>query len=59
MNAEVSIIVPVFNGAATIANTVEHLLAQSLPPKEIIVVDDGSTDNTADALKPFENQIRY
>lgn len=59
MNAEVSIIVPVFNGAATIANTVEHLLAQSLPPKEIIVVDDGSTDATADALKPFENQICY
>lgn len=59
MNLEVSIVVPVFNGAATIANTVEHLLDQSLPPKEIIVVDDGSTDATAQVLKRFESRISY
>ena len=59
MNFEVSIVVPVFNSAATIASTVEHLLDQSLPPKEIIIVDDGSTDATADVLKPFADRINY
>ena len=59
MNFEASIVVPVFNGSATIANTVEHLLDQSLPPKEIIIVDDGSTDATADVLKPFADRINY
>lgn len=59
MNPEVSIVVPVFNGAATIAGTVGHLLDQSLPPKEIIVVDDGSTDDTAEVLKQFANGINY
>lgn len=56
MNAEVSIVVPVFNGAATIANTVKHLIAQSLPPKEIIVVDDGSTDATLSVLRSISRK---
>lgn len=51
--------VPVYNGAATIAQTVERLLNQSLTPREILIIDDGSTDNTADVLKPFANQILY
>lgn len=59
MNVEASIVVPVFNGAATVASAVEHLLNQSLPPKEIIVVDDGSTDTIAEVLKPFEARINY
>lgn len=50
MNAEISIVVPVFNGATTIADTVEHLLNQSLPPKEIIIVDDGSTDDSMEII---------
>lgn len=53
----VSIVVPVYNGAGTIAGTIEHLLRQSLQPLEIIVVDDGSTDETAAILKGFGNKI--
>ncbi len=57
--ANVSVVVPVYNGEATISQTVECLLQQSLAPREIIVIDDGSTDRTADVLKPFANQILY
>lgn len=58
-NAGVSVVVPVYNGEATIAQTVEYLLTQSLTPREILIIDDGSTDKTAEILKPFANQILY
>lgn len=53
----VSVVVPVYNGETTIRATIEHLLRQSLPPVEIIVVDDGSTDETQNILKSFGGQI--
>ncbi len=53
----VSVVVPVYNGGETIGPAIEHLLRQSLVPKEIIVVDDGSTDQTASILRSFGNQI--
>ena len=43
----VTVIVPAYNEADCIADTINSLLTQSLSPQEIIVVDDGSTDNTA------------
>lgn len=46
--AAISCIMPVFNGSAYIAAAVDSILAQSLPPREIIVVDDGSTDDSAE-----------
>jgi len=54
----ISVVVPVYNGGKTIRATIEHLLRQSLPPDEIIVVDDGSTDETSNILKSFGNQIK-
>ncbi|MDX2042635.1 MAG: glycosyltransferase [Acidobacteriota bacterium] len=59
MHVEASIVVPVFNGAATIAETVERLFDQSLPPKEIIFVDDGSTDNTVETINRVLQKNRY
>ena len=44
----VTVIVPAYNEAATIADTLISLLTQSVAPEEIIVVDDCSTDDTAD-----------
>lgn len=59
MNAEISVVVPVFNSAATIADTLEHLLDQSLPPKEIIIVDDGSTDDTPKVINQVLQKNRF
>lgn len=42
----VSVIVPVYNGAATIAGTVRSILAQTFRDFEVLVIDDGSTDGS-------------
>src|SRR5436190_14749741 len=45
-NASVSVIIPTFNGGSGLGPTIASLYQQTLRPFEIIVVDDGSTDNT-------------
>ncbi|MGZ3272283.1 MAG: glycosyltransferase family 2 protein [Caulobacteraceae bacterium] len=47
----VSAIVPTYNRGAFIVRSIESILGQTLPPSEIIVVDDGSTDGTAEDLR--------
>ena len=54
---KVSVVVPVYNGGKTVSATVEHLLAQTLAPHEIIVVNDGSTDDTLEVLRSFGDRI--
>ena len=54
----VSIVIPAYNGAATIRRAVESALAQTYQPTEIIVVDDGSTDDTAAALSQLGANVR-
>jgi glycosyltransferase involved in cell wall biosynthesis len=55
----VSVVIPTFNRARLVTRAVESALEQSRPAFEIIVVDDGSTDDTADRLKPYRDRIRY
>jgi glycosyltransferase involved in cell wall biosynthesis len=55
----VSVIITAYNSQTYIAEAVESVLHQTVPPGEVIVVDDGSTDGTADALRRFEGRIRY
>ncbi len=54
----VSVAMPVYNGAATVAEALRSLLAQTYAPIEIIVVDDGSTDGTWEVLQSFGASIR-
>jgi biofilm PGA synthesis N-glycosyltransferase PgaC len=51
--APVTVIVPAYNEGATVSDTIQSLLAQTRPPAEIIVVDDCSTDGTADVARAF------
>ena len=54
--SDISIIIPAYNRAGLIGATLRSLLNQTLPAKEIIVVDDGSQDGTAEkTLEAFEN----
>lgn len=55
----ISIIIPTYERAHMVCDAIESALSQTLPPLEIIVVDDGSTDDTASALKKFGNRIIY
>ncbi|MBX3439568.1 MAG: glycosyltransferase, partial [Planctomycetaceae bacterium] len=50
---EVSVIVPAYNAAGTIADTLESLISQTHPDWEAVVVDDGSTDYTAQIVRQF------
>lgn len=54
----VSVIIPVYQSCTTIAETIESVLAQTHPVSEIIVVDDGSTDELDAVLKPYLNRIQ-
>lgn len=58
MNPEISVIIPVYNRARLIGDTIQSLLAQTIPPLEIIVVDDGSTDETADVAERFGAPVK-
>lgn len=56
MNALVSVVIPAFNAGAFIGEALESVRAQSYRPLEVIVVDDGSTDDTGAVVERFARQ---
>ena len=55
-----TIVIPTYNRAGLIAKTIESVLAQTFTGYEVIIVDDGSTDNTTEVVQPYvSEQIQY
>lgn len=59
MSPKISIIIPTYNYARFLPEAIESVLKQTYKDYEIIVVDDGSTDNTKEIIDKYKDKIRY
>ena len=57
MSVSFTVIIPVFNGAAYLKQTLESVLRQTLAPLEILVIDDGSTDESSNIAQSFSPKV--
>jgi glycosyltransferase involved in cell wall biosynthesis len=55
----VSVIIPTFNCPEFLKAAIESVLAQAYTELEVVVVDDGSTDNTPEVVRQFKDRVRY
>lgn len=55
----ITVIIPVYNGAEFIREAIDNILSQNYPAIEIIVINDGSTDQTDAFVKEIDTDIRY
>ncbi len=59
-NLRISIIIPTYNDGDSIAQTIKTVLSQTYTNWELIIVDDGSTDNTAQIVKGIrDKRVKY
>jgi glycosyltransferase involved in cell wall biosynthesis len=54
----ISVVIPAYNSAAHLARALDSVLAQTRPAEEILVVDDGSTDATAEVARSYGDAVR-
>ncbi len=54
---KISVIIPVYNGEAYLAETLDSVFAQTLAPYEVIAIDDGSTDGSPEILRRYGDRI--
>ena len=58
-NKSISVIIPVYNGEKYLKDAIESVIFQSLPPSEIIIIDDGSSDGTAKIVASYGDRLKY
>lgn len=58
-HAFVSVIIPSYKSARILPAAIDSVLAQTVAADEIIVVDDGSGDDTADVCRAYGGRVRY
>ena len=58
MRPKVSVIIPAYNSAAWLSEAIDSALNQTVAPLDVIVVDDGSTDDTPRIREPYRERIR-
>ena len=56
---EISVVIPTYNCAGYITQAIESVLSQTNCNYELLVIDDGSTDNTRQVLQPYSHVLRY
>ncbi|MGE5611650.1 MAG: glycosyltransferase family 2 protein [Bacillota bacterium] len=57
MSPFISVIIPAYRSAKTIGRAVDSVLAQTRPPDEVLIIDDGSPDDLARAVEPYRRQV--
>jgi glycosyltransferase involved in cell wall biosynthesis len=57
--AAVSVVIPTFNRSELVRQAISSAINQTSPPDQIIVVDDGSTDDTAQVVRAFGSAVKY
>lgn len=59
-NYKISVVLPTYNRANTIKKSIDSILGQSFKDFELIIIDDGSTDNTKNLIEEYkDNRIKY
>lgn len=58
-NPLVSVVIPCFNAARTVADAIQSVLGQEYQNREIIVIDDGSTDGSLEVIRTFGDRVRW
>jgi len=55
----ISCVMPCYNAERFLREALESVFGQTMPPAEVIVIDDGSTDRSAEVAASFGGRIRY
>jgi glycosyltransferase involved in cell wall biosynthesis len=58
MTESYGVVIPAYNAARTLSDAIKSVLAQTVPPRSVVVIDDGSTDATAAIARSFGAAIR-
>ena len=57
--APLTVVIPTYNRRHVVRDAIDSVLLQTLPPAQVVVIDDGSKDNTAEALRSYGGRISY